>query len=327
MTHRVRTAPLVALAAFAALALAAPGAAEAKNYVRSASSLARALDRAQTDARAQRAVHALLREARVTVIAFRGRKPKRIVAGFAHSARDLWFSTQETRAIAQLARAGGTPTVADFSTVLELMVRKPVSPQLGARVIARWITGARRAARKSRSDRDLVVPLVVDRLARSRGVDLGKATPATRLAGLEAFLAQMTMAPVRSSVRGRRSGVAVAWGASIPVARTAGVCGEISSGLDRIPFVGGWAKRGLRDVVAKLIGRFIPGVSTIASIKNAALALGTSVTIAPGSHPQSGGPTIHWKHFDDDAASVRKRFKLKLSNASPSRTRCRSASS
>ena len=285
--------------------------------MRTASSLARSLDRAGTNAAAQRAVHDLMREANVTVLDFRRRKPRRIVPGFAHSVRDLWFSTHETREIGRLARSGGTPSVADFSAVLELMIRKQVRPDVGARVLARWITNARRAARRSRTDRGLVVPLVVDRLARARGVDLAKAVPTTRLSGIEMFLAQMTMAPARST-RARGSGSAtIGWGASAPVARSAGICGELSEGLGSIPFVGSWIKSGLRTVATKLISKLIPGAGTVSSIKNAVFAIATEVTVAPGSHPLAGGPDIHWKHFDQEAAAAAKHFKLKLSNGIP----------
>jgi hypothetical protein len=279
--------------ALALLCAAPAGAKKRTDYGKAAASTGKKLAAATTDKAARRQLLAVFKHANVTVLGVKGRKRKVLVRGFARSARDLFLTEPQVRGLARLARQRTQVPMSRFALGLSQITGTPVSADDAAAGVAAWVAEGRQGKAK---DAGVFLPRLLDAHAKARGADLAGADTETKLAGVEVFLIGMTLAPARSTARGRRSATAAAIS-----------CRELNQGSG----IGSWLARKFARHVVSLVDRVLPAGLTVQAISQAAVALATDVRVAPGSEPKTGAAPVHWQHFDQGTPDVR-RYKLEF---------------
>ena len=301
-----RVVPAVPLALVAALTLALvadASAAKRPNYASAATKAATGLSKAKSDGAARRELVAIFRGLNVTVLGAKGKRRQVLVRGFSRSPRDLFMTDPQIAALAGLARADTSASMSKFAYGLTQLAGSPVSADQAARAVRDWIAAARKQAKKKPSDRSVFLPVVVDRLAKLRGVDLAKADATTALGGIETYLLEIGLAPAKPAKPSK--------GRVLPGIRSALSCSELNSGSG----FGSWLARSFARALVAVIDRVLPTGITTRGLAQAAVALGTDVTPTADSEPRAGRP-IHWQHFDEPVPTVA-RFKLEFVNRLP----------
>jgi hypothetical protein len=227
------------------------------------------------------------------------------VRGFGRSPRDLFMTDPQVTALARLAREKRRVPMRTFAYGLTQLAGSTVTPDQAATALKAWIADTRKRAKKKPSDVSVFLPTVVDRLARSRGVDLAKATAATELSGIETYLTEISLAPAKPSKATKSKPVA---GGPL---RPALSCAELNSGDG----VGSWLARAFARALVRVLDKALPFGVTTRGLAQAAVALGTDVQPTADSEPRAGRP-IHWQHFDEAEPDIA-RFKLEFINRLP----------
>ena len=286
------------------LALAADAsAAKRPNYASAATKAATGLSKAKSDGAARRELIAIFRGLNVTVLGAKGKRREVLVRGFSRSPRDLFMTDPQIAALARLARADTSASMSTFAYALTQLAGSPVTAAQAAEAVREWIAAARKQAKKKPSDRSVFLPVAVDRLAKLRGVDLGKADATTRLGGIETYLIEIGLAPAKPAKAGKQR--------VLPPIRSALSCSELNSGSG----FGSWLARSFARALVAVLDRVLPTGITTRGLAQAAVALGTDVTPTADSEPREGRP-IHWQHFDEPVPTVA-RFKLEFVNRLP----------
>ena len=265
------------------------------NYAARATSIARALTSATTDDAAFEALMDFFDTANVTITGERDGNMQVISQGFGlHSEKDLFLLEDSVRTLASDFRVGHHTSIGELSAAANLLIKPKASPREMAKAIALWVKYARKQAANNNTDKGLFYPLVIDKLAKSDGVDLAEATPKTEIDGLSAYLALLTLAPQKSALTRTSSRASAA---------EFDPCGMLNR-LSNVPGIGTAIKKGLGwfvGLVKKAVVRVIP-LSVLDSLRGAAVALMTKVAPTARSIPLSGPPNpLHWRHFDDPA--------------------------
>lgn len=265
------------------------------NYASRATAVARALTTATSDEAAYAALMDFFDTANVTVTGERGGGMEVISQGFGFgSQKDLFLLEDSVRTLASDFRTGYRSSIAELSAAANLLIKPKASPREMAKAIALWVKYARKQAVNKNTDKGLFYPLVIDKLAKSDGVDLAKATPDTQIDGLSVYLALLTLAPQKSALAPTPSRVA---------ASGFDPCGMVNQ-WSRVPGIGTAITRGLGwfvGLVKEAVVRVIP-LNVLDSLRGAAVALMTKVAPTDRSIPLNGPPNpLHWRHFDDPA--------------------------
>lgn len=270
-----------------------PASAGGTNYASRATAIAKALTSATTDEAAFDALMDFFDTANVTIVGEREGAMTVVSQGFGlHSQKDLFLLEDSVRTLAMGYREGHSSSISELSAAANLFMKPKASAKEMAQAIARWVKYARKQAANKNTDKGLFYPLVIDRLAKSDGVDLAKATAKTEIDGLSVYLALLTLAPQKSALAPTSARVGAA---------DFDPCGMVNR-WSRLPGVGTAITKGLGwfvGLVKKAVVNVIP-LKVLDSLRGAAVALMTKVTPTARSIPLNGPPNpLHWRHFDD----------------------------